>query len=334
MIPFRIVSIGHDTLVQDLKDELADKYDLLIDQDQDFKIDTFKDGSCSPQFLKKVRGEKVFIVCTTHTHENLMRLFLTIDAAKRASADEIIAVVPYYGYSRQAKKEGVRGPGGAKLIADLLSASGIDRLITFDLHADQIQLFFNNPVDHISGSHVFYPIIKNMINVTKQIKNPTILSPDAGGVKRADKLFKKLSGRMDNVEFAMFSKMRIRPNEVARMDLIGDVKGRDVIIIDDLIDTGGTLCKAADNLIERGASSVRAFITHGVLSDGARENITNSKIDQLIITDTIPIDPQLAHDIDCGKENKITITSVRRMLGKVVNTVVQQHSLHSEMAES
>ena len=239
----------------------------------------FADGEFEPSFDETIRGSDVFIVQSTMPPaENLMELLLMIDAAKRASANSVVAVLPYFGFARQDKKGKPRVPIAAKLIANLLTAAGVDRVMTIDLHADQIQGFFEVPVDHLYASTLFVPYIKSL-----NLPNLTIASPDMGGSKRANTYAKFL-----NTEVVICYKHREKVNVVSKMMLIGGVKGKDVVMIDDMVDTAGTLTKAADLMISQGASSVRAICTHGLFSANAYERLENSKLTEIVVTDTIP----------------------------------------------
>ena len=246
----------------------------------DVKVTTFSDGEFQPSFEETVRGQDVFIIqSTAPPSDNLFELLLLIDAARRASARKIIAVIPYFGYARQDRQDQPRVAIGAKLVANMLMAAGADRIMTMDLHADQIQGFFEVPVDHLFGSTLFVPEIQKL-----NLENVVVAAPDAGGAKRANSYAKTL-----NCGLALCHKNRKKANEIAEMTVIGEVDGKDVIIIDDMCDTAGTLTTAADLLIEKGAKTVRAFCTHAVLSGPAYERIEQSKLTELIVTDTIPI---------------------------------------------
>jgi len=239
----------------------------------------FADGEFEPSFDETIRGSDVFIVQSTMPPaENLMELLLMIDAAKRASANSVVAVLPYFGFARQDKKGKPRVPIAAKLIANLLTAAGVDRVMTIDLHADQIQGFFEVPVDHLYASTLFVPYIKSL-----NLPNLTIASPDMGGSKRANTYAKFL-----NTEVVICYKHREKANVVSKMMLIGDVEGKDVVMIDDMVDTAGTLTKAADLMISQGVSSVRAICTHGLFSANAYERLENSQLTEIVVTDTIP----------------------------------------------
>ena len=271
----------------------------------------FSDGEFQMSFEESVRGQKVFIIQSTMPPaDNLMELLLMIDAAKRASAEEIIAIIPYYGYARQDRKDQPRVAIGAKLVADMLAVAGATRVMTMDLHADQIQGFFDIPVDHLYASTLFMPHI-----VKLNLPNLTIAAPDMGGSKRANAYAKYLKA-----ELVICYKQRTKANMVDHMTAIGEIEGRNIVLVDDLVDTGGTLCKAADMMMERGALSVRAVCTHGVLSGKAYENIENSKLAELIITDTIP-----QHKAG----GKIKVVSVADLFAKVVHNILYHESISS-----
>jgi ribose-phosphate pyrophosphokinase len=275
------------------------------------EITKFKDGEIQAYYNETIRGKYVFIIQPTFgPAENWIELLILIDAAKRASAYKIIAVVPYFGYARQDRKDKPRTSIGAKLMANLLIAAGVDRVITMDLHADQIQGFFEIPVDHMYSSNVFYPYIQSL-----KLKNLCIVSPDTGGTKRASTYAKAL-----DCDLAIGFKQREKQNEVANLQIIGDVKGKNCIIVDDIIDTGGTLIKAADKLKEHGAKSVMAMCTHGLLSGNGLVNIENSVIDKLILTDTIPFDK---------KSKKVKIVTVANLLADVIKSVIDRTSISS-----
>ncbi|MFM1821307.1 MAG: Ribose-phosphate diphosphokinase [Bacteroidota bacterium] len=271
----------------------------------------FSDGEMSPSFDESVRGCDVFIIQSTFpTADNLMELLLMIDAARRASAHYVTAVIPYFGYSRQDRKDRPRVGIGAKLIGNLLTAAGADRLMTIDLHAGQIQGFMDFPVDHLEGNAIFVPYLKSL-----NLENILFASPDVGGVVRTRNMAKFF-----NAEMVICDKHRKRANEIASMQLIGDVKGADVILVDDLIDTGGTLCKAAQLIMDKGANSVRAVVTHPVLSGNAYENISNSVLTELLVTDTIP------QKQTC---DKIKVLSVAELFAKAIGRIRDHESISS-----
>ena len=277
-------------------------------------VTPFSDGEFQPQFEESVRGATVYILqSTVPPGDNLLELLLTIDAAKRASADKVIAVMPYFGWARQDRKDRPRVAIGAKLIANLLAAAGADRVMTCDLHAEQIQGFFDIPVDHLYGSKVFLPMIKAM-----NIPNLAIAAPDMGGAKKAN-----IYARSLDVPVIICHKTRERANVVGSITAIGEVKGKNVFIVDDMIDTAGTLCKAADVLMEMGAMSVRACATHGVLSGQAVERIHKSSIRELYITDTIP-HPELAQD------PKIKIVSMAKTFASIIHKVYNYEAISPE----
>lgn len=244
-------------------------------------IEHFADGEFAVSYEESIRGQHIYLIQSTFpSSDNLMELLLMIDAAKRASAYKIYAVIPYFGWARQDRKDKPRVSIGAKLIADLLSVAGIDRLITMDLHADQIQGFFDVPVDHLYGSRIFVSYIQSL-----NLKNLVIASPDVGGSKRANTYARHLDAPM-----VMCHKTREKANVVSEMKIIGDVEGKDVVIVDDMVDTAGTLCMAANLMMENGANSVRAVVTHGVMSGKASERVMNSALKEIIFSDSLPFD--------------------------------------------
>jgi ribose-phosphate pyrophosphokinase len=262
---------------KDLAEKIAKEYGIELGN---VKISSFSDGEFQPALVDSVRGRRIFIVGSTFPNsDNLMEMLLILDAAKRASARHITAVIPYFGWARQDRKDQPRVAIGAKLVANLLQTAGATRIMTMDLHADQIQGFFEKPVDHLYASTIFLPYIKKL-----NLNNITIASPDMGGSKRAYAYSKYLGS-----EVVICYKQRLKANVISTMELIGDVKNQHVIIVDDMIDTGGTLTKAADLMMEKGALSVRAICTHAILSGQAYERIENSKLLELIVSDTIPL---------------------------------------------
>ena len=271
------VKIFSGTGSHKLAEKIAQRFGAPIGK---INIQKFSDGEFQPIFLESIRGDYVFLVQSTYAPtDNLMELLLMIDAAKRASAHKIIAVIPYYGFARQDRKDKPRVAIGAKLIATLLEAAGADRIITMDLHAAQIQGFFDVPVDHLDSSAIFIPYIEQL-----KLPNLSFAAPDVGSTNRVREIASYF-----NAEMVICDKHRKRANEIASMVVIGDVTDRDVILVDDICDTGGTLAKAAGLLKEKGARSVRALITHPVLSGKAYENIENSVLEELIVCDTIPL---------------------------------------------
>ncbi len=259
-----------------LAQQIASSYGVKLNKSS---LVDFSDGEIEPSFDETVRGSHVFLIQSTPPpSDNLMELLLMIDAAKRASAYKIVAVMPYFGYARQDKKGKPRVPIGAKLVANLLTAAGVDRIMTMDLHADQIQGFFEVPVDHLYASTVFIPHIK-LLNLS----NLVIASPDMGGSRRA-----KTYAKFLNSEVVICYKHREKANVVGKMLIIGDVKGKDIVLVDDMVDTAGTLTKAADLMIENGANSVRACCTHGIFSSNAYQKIEESKLVEVLVTNTIP----------------------------------------------
>ena len=276
----------------------------------DENVIEFSDGEFEPSFNESIRGADIFLVQSTiPPADNLMELLLMIDAARRASAYKINAIIPYFGYARQDKKGKPRVPIGAKLIANLLTSAGVDRVMTMDLHADQIQGFFDIPVDHLYSSSVFIPYIESL-----KLANLTIASPDMGGSNRANSYAKFL-----NSELAICYKHREKANEVGKMLLIGDVKGKDVVLVDDMVDTAGTLTKAADLMIEMGANSVRAVCTHGVFSGPAYKRIEESNLIEIAVTDTIP----KKHE-----SQKVKEISIANLFASSIDAVLKHKSMH------
>jgi len=255
----------------------------------------FSDGEIQIHYRESIRGCEVFIVQSTFSPaENIMELLLMIDAAKRASAKQVIAVIPYYGYARQDRKITSRVSLGAKLMANMITTAGADRIVTMDLHAGQIQGFFDIPLDHLDASAIFVPYLKELA-----LQDLCIASPDMGGSNRARNYAQHLKSKL-----AVIDKERIRPNEVESMKVIGDVRGCNVVLVDDLVDTAGTLCKAADTLLEQGAISVRAVATHPVFSGAAYERIQGSSLEEVVVTDSLPIRNE------CGKIKVLSIAPI------------------------
>ena len=271
----------------------------------DSEVLQFSDGEFQPYYNESIRGCTVFIIQSTFpSSDNLMELLMMIDAARRASAYKVIAVMPYFGWARQDRKDRPRVPIGAKLVANLLVAAGADRIMTMDLHADQIQGFFDVPVDALYASGSFVPYIKSL-----NMEDLSIASPDMGGAKRAHAYAKHL-----HAPIIISHKERAKANVVGSMTAIGDVEGRNIIIVDDMIDTADTICMAANMLMDKGAKSVRAVITHPVLSGAAYERINESKLQEVIVTDTIPLNPE--KDL-----SKFTVLSVADIFAEVIEHV-------------
>ncbi|MBK9419157.1 MAG: ribose-phosphate pyrophosphokinase [Flavobacteriales bacterium] len=278
-------------------------------------VSRFSDGEFQPSFEETVRGELVFIVQSTFPpSDNLFELLMMVDAAKRASAKRIVAVMPYFGFARQDRKDKPRVSIAAKLVANMLTAAGVDRIITMDLHADQIQGFFEVPVDHLFASSLFLPYIKEM-----GLKDMVMAAPDTGGTKRANAYAKHLG-----VDMAICYKQRKVANQIESMTVIGDVKGKNVVLVDDMVDTAGTLTKAADMMMEQGATSVRAVCTHAVLSGEACQRIQNSSLTELIVSDTIPIGADKLQHTD-----KIKQLTVAQLFADVIRRVRSHESISS-----
>jgi ribose-phosphate pyrophosphokinase len=274
-------------------------------------IQRFSDGEIQPIFMESIRGDVVFLVQSTHApSDNLMELLLMIDAARRASASKIIAVIPYYGYARQDRKDKPRVAIGSKLVANMLVAAGADRVITMDLHAPQIQGYFDIPVDHLDSSAVFIPYITLL-----KLENLTFAAPDVGATNRIREIASYFEAEM-----VICDKHRKRANEISSMVVIGDVADKDLVIIDDICDTAGTLKKAAALLKEKGARSVRALITHPVLSGNAYQNIEESELEELIVCDTIPL---------LQKSNKIKIISVAELFAVAIRNAFENKSINN-----
>lgn len=291
-----------------LTDKICDSLDVDLGKSS---CPVFADGEFEPCYEETIRGSHVFIVQSTPpSADNLLELLLMIDAAKRASAYKVIAVIPYFGYARQDRKDKPRVSIGAKLIADLLSTAGVDRIITMDLHADQIQGFFNVPVDHLYASALFIPFIEKM-----GLEDVVIASPDVGGTKRANTYAKMLE-----TEMVICHKTRAKANEIGNMTVIGDVKGKDVIIVDDMIDTAGTITKAANLMKAAGAKSVRAFAAHAVLSGPAVERIEKSELEEVYFTDSIH------KELNC---EKIKYISVSEAFGEAIRRVYKNQTISS-----
>ncbi|EGN56673.1 ribose-phosphate pyrophosphokinase [Hallella multisaccharivorax DSM 17128] len=275
-------------------------------------VTRFSDGEFAVSYEESIRGKDVFLVQSTFPNsDNLMELLLMIDAAKRASANHVIAVIPYFGWARQDRKDKPRVSIGAKLVADMLSAAGIDRLITMDLHADQIQGFFNVPVDHLYASNILLPYVQSL-----HLEDLVIASPDVGGSKRANTYAKYLG-----CSLVLCNKTRARANVVESMQIIGDVKGKNVVIVDDMVDTAGTITKAANIMLEGGAKSVRACASHCVMSGPASERVQNSALEEIVFTDSIPYTQR------CSKVKQL---SVAGLFAETIRRVVDKKSISSQ----
>ena len=275
-------------------------------------INNFSDGEFQPSYEETLRGKKVFIVQSTlPPADSLLEFLLMIDAAKRASAKEIIAILPYFGFARQDRKDKPRVPIGAKLIANLITSAGASRIMTMDLHADQIQGFFKIPVDHLFASTIFIPYIKSL-----KLKNLVIASPDIGGSKRANVYAKHL-----NCEMVICYKQRKKANVIEKIKIIGDISNKDVIIVDDMIDTAGTMAKASDLMKKNGANSIRAICTHPILSGNAYKNLEKSCIEELVVTDSLPISK---------KNKKIKVLSVAKLFADTIRNINLDKSISSQ----
>ncbi len=302
------VKIFSGTGSQELAKKIAQRFGAPLGK---INIQKFSDGEFQPIFLESIRGDYVFLIQSTFAPtDNLMELLLMIDAAKRASAYKIIVVMPYYGFSRQDRKDKPRVAIGSKLVATLVEASGADRVITMDLHAPQIQAFFEIPVDHLDSSAIFIPYIEQL-----KLENLTFAAPDVGSTNRVREIASYF-----NADMVICDKHRKRANEIASMVVIGDVAGRDIILIDDICDTGGTLSKAANLLIQKGATSVRALCTHPILSGKAYETIDNSLLVELVVCDTIPLKQQ---------SSKIKVISVADLFAIAIRNAYENKSITS-----
>jgi len=294
---------------KELAEKIAESYGTKLGN---VNISRYSDGEFQPSFEESVRGARIFLIGSTHpSSENLMEMLLMLDAAKRASARHITAVMPYFGWARQDRKDKPRVPIAAKLIAKMLETAGATRIITMDLHADQIQGFFEKPVDHLFASTLFLPYLKKL-----NLDNLTIASPDMGGSKRAYAYSKALGS-----DVVICYKQRAKANVIKHMELIGDVNGKNVVLVDDMVDTAGTLTKAADLMMERGALSVRAITTHGLLSGDAYEKIEKSQLLELIVTDSIPVRKQ---------SSKVKVLSCCELFADVMHRVHNNTSIASK----
>jgi len=303
------VKIFSGSASRDLAETIAKHYGSDLGKS---KTIHFADGEFSPAYEETVRGAYVLIVQSTFPPtENLMELLLLIDAARRASADQVVAVIPYFGFARQDRKDRPRVSIASKLVANLLMAAGVSRIMTMDLHADQIQGFFDIPVDHLYASSIFIPYIKKL-----NLENLVIAAPDTGGSKRANAYSKYL-----NCELAICHKFRKRHNVVEKITVIGDVKDKNVVLVDDIIDTAGSISMAANIMMEQGARSVRVFATHAVLSQKAYENIQQSALAEAVVTDTIPLRKF---------SEKIKVLSCAELFANVIKKVYKHESISSE----
>jgi ribose-phosphate pyrophosphokinase len=302
------IKIFSGTGSQSVSNKIAERFGAPLGK---INIQKFSDGEFQPVFMESIRGDYVFLIQSTNApSDNLLELLLMIDAARRASAYKIIVVMPYYGYARQDRKDKPRVAIGSKLIANLLVAAGANRIITMDLHAPQIQGYFDIPVDHLDSSAIFIPYIEKL-----KLKNLTFAAPDVGSTNRVREIASYF-----NSEMVICDKHRKRANEIASMVVIGDVAGKDIVLIDDICDTGGTLAKAANLLKEKGATSVRALITHPVLSGKAYENIENSVLEELVVCDTIPLTKQCS---------KIKCISVADLFAIAIRNAYENRSITS-----
>ena len=302
------VKIFAGSASRELGEKIAAAYGTTLG---DLTVQRFADNEMGPSFNESIRGCEVFLVQSTFPPaEHLMELMLMVDAAKRASAHKVVIVMPYMGYARQDRKDKPRVSIGAKVVANIIQSVGTDRLMTVDLHAGQIQGFFDIPVDHLDGATVLAPYIKSL-----NLENLIFASPDVGGVVRTRAFAKKFGA-----EIVVCDKMRLRANEIASMQVIGDVKGMNVVFVDDMVDTAGTICKAAELVMERGARSVRAVVTHPLLSGPAHDRIRNSVLTELITTDTIPLQQE---------NEKIHVISLAELFAHAIRNVVTHESISS-----
>ena len=292
-----------------LAEQIAEAYGVKLGN---VITSTYSDGEFQPSYEESIRGTRVFIIGSTHPGpKNLMEMLLMIDAAKRASARHVTAVLPYFGWARQDRKDKPRVPIAAKLVAKMLEAAGATRIITMDLHADQIQGFFEKPVDHLFASTIFLPYLRSL-----NLDNLTIASPDMGGSKRAYAYSKALSS-----DVVICYKQREKANVISHMELIGDVTGKNVVLVDDMVDTAGTLTKAADLMMERGALSVRAICTHPILSSNAYEKLEKSKLEELIVTNSIPLKKE---------SKKLRVLSCANLFAEVMYNVHHNESISNK----
>lgn len=307
-MPGKLVKIFAGRTTKYLAEKIAESYGTELGKTT---VTEFSDGEFQPCFEENIRGRDVFIVQSTFAPaDNLFELLMMVDAARRASAKNIVAVIPYFGFARQDRKDRPRVTIAAKMIANLLNSAGVNRIVTIDLHADQIQGFFDVPVDHLYASSIFIPYIKSL-----KLNNITMASPDTGGTRRAATYAKVLG-----TDFVIGYKQRAKPNEVEKMALVGEVKDRDIILVDDIIDTAGSITKAADMIMDRGARSVRAVTTHPVFSGKAYERLEESPFEEIVVTDTIPLKEHL---------DKITVLSTADLFSEVIRRVENYKSISS-----
>ena len=290
--------------------ELSEIFDIPDNSFKALKIEKFSDGEILPSFRESIRDEDVFFINSTNSCSSIMETLLVVDAAKRAGCRSFTLIAPYQSYSRQDKTDHLRSSIGARLMADVLEKAGVTRLMTIDLHASAIQGFYNIPVIHLNGNKVFIEYIRSL-----KLDNLCIVAPDQGAVKRASDFCKAFP----EASFAMINKKRIKPNEIHSMELVGDVNGKNVIIVDDMADTMGTMRKASELLITSGSISVRCVATHGILSGNAMDNLTNSNITELIVSDTIESDK--THD-------KLRYVSCARLVATSLTALTQRRSIH------
>ncbi|NQT76601.1 MAG: ribose-phosphate pyrophosphokinase [Bacteroidetes bacterium] len=304
----KLVSIFAGRQSKYLAEKIAENYGIELGKSI---VTEFSDGEFQPSFEENIRGRDVFIVQSTYSPaDNLFELLMMVESAHRASAKTIVAVIPYFGFARQDRKDKPRVSIASKLVANLLAVAGVTRVITLDLHADQIQGFFDVPVDHLYASSIFIPYLKEL-----NLPNLTMASPDTGGTRRAASYAK-----MMNTDFVICYKQRAKPNEVTKMALVGDVEGRDIVLVDDIIDTAGSVTKAAQLMVDNGANSVRAFCTHPVFSGQAYQRINESPFTEVVVSDTIPMKQ---------KSDKITVLSTSKLFADVIARVESNKSISS-----
>ncbi len=304
----KLVSIFAGRQSKYLAEKIAEHYGIELGKSI---VTEFSDGEFQPSFEENIRGRDVFIVQSTFSPaDNLFELLMMVESAHRASARNIVAVIPYFGFARQDRKDKPRVSIASKLVANLLAVAGVTRVITLDLHADQIQGFFDVPVDHLYASSIFIPYLKEL-----NLPNLTMASPDTGGTRRAASYAKML-----NTDFVICYKQRAKPNEVTKMALVGDVEGRDIVLVDDIIDTAGSITRAAQLMVDNGATSVRAFCTHPVFSGQAYQRINESPFTEVVVSDTIPMKK---------KSDKITVLSTSKLFADVIERVESNKSISS-----